>query len=197
RAHIAEGARASGVVDATRKSAAEVADADLVVLATPVQGIIEEIATLGRAGVLAVVTDVGSTKRQVMAAATAAGLTRFVGGHPIAGSERGGLSAARVDLFEGRTWALVGGDRAPLVESFVTALGARPRHTDAESHDRTMAFVSHAPQVIASALMAAAGQGVGRAGLDWSGQGFGDMTRLASSPAAVWEGILATNADFI
>ncbi|MGE3344428.1 MAG: prephenate dehydrogenase dimerization domain-containing protein, partial [Vicinamibacterales bacterium] len=78
-----------------------------------------------------------------------------------------------------------------------TGLGARPSWTDATTHDRVMAHVSHAPQVVSTALMAASGEAVGAEGVAWSGRGFADMTRLASSPGDVWQGVLDTNADFI
>jgi prephenate dehydrogenase len=106
-----------------------------------------------------------------------------------------------VDLFERRDWLIVpNGADEPDVERlsrFVRALGAVPRRVHADAHDRVMAYVSHLPQLLATALMATAGDAVGREGLGQAGPGFADMTRLASSPPDIWRGILATNADYI
>ncbi len=87
--------------------------------------------------------------------------------------------------------------REAMLTTFILGLGAKPSWTDAVTHDRVMAHVSHAPQVVSTALMAASGEAVGAEGVEWSGRGFADMTRLASSSSDVWQGILETNADFI
>jgi prephenate dehydrogenase len=119
----------------------------------------------------------------------------------MAGCERGGLAAADAALFEGRPWFLTRGaageGEVARVEAFVRALGASPVEIDPERHDRTMAYVSHLPQIASTTLMAEVGAAVGPDGLACAGQGLEDMTRLASSPADVWAGILETNADFI
>jgi prephenate dehydrogenase len=83
------------------------------------------------------------------------------------------------------------------VEAMVRALGARPVRMDAGLHDRVMAYVSHVPQIVASALMASAGRTLGDAGLAVAGRAFHEMTRLASSPSDLWSDILRTNADCI
>jgi prephenate dehydrogenase len=201
RPAIASEAASRGFIDAYRSSVADLPDADLVVLATPVPAVIELIDVVARARLGGLITDVGSTKRDIVQAAARAQLTSFVGGHPVAGSERGGLSAARADLFDGRPWLLVGAarDAAPVrrLEPFLTALGARPMHLDATSHDRAMAYLSHLPQLLAAALMRAAADHCDTDALAASGRAFADMTRLASSPADVWRGILSTNADFV
>ena len=180
---------------------AELTSVDLVVLAAPIDGILEGLAAAGRATLPGAITDVGSTKRQIMAAAAAAGLTDFVGGHPMAGAERGGLAHARADLFDGRPWFIEPGQAGAAVvervEQWVTGLGAAPRTVDAVSHDRTMAYASHLPQLLASSLMATAGSTLGADGLSVSGTALREMTRLASSPPDVWRGILTTNADYI
>lgn len=176
------------------------ADLELIVVATPVQMVPEVLTALATRGSSALVTDVSSTKRMVMEAARRTPLV-FAGGHPVAGAEHGGLAHARADLFDGKPWLLVTGN-APehldaMLTTYVTGLGARPSWTDATTHDRVMAHVSHAPQVVSTALMAASGEAVGAEGVAWSGRGFADMTRLASSPGDVWQGVLDTNADFI
>jgi prephenate dehydrogenase len=190
-----------GVVHESVSEIAGLQGCDLIVLATPLaamSGLMQAIAGFGSTGV---VTDVGSTKRQVMAASRSAGLNRFVGGHPMGGSERVGLNYANADLFEGRPWLLVRGDAserdAQSVERLATALGAVSQWTDADTHDRIVAYVSHLPQVIAVALMNAATGAVGDVGLQAAGRAFSEMTRLAASPADLWEGILSDNSDFI
>ena len=202
RRRVIQDAVRAGVIHDYRTSLAELADCDLVVLAVPVPAILELIEEAGVERLPLVVTDVGSTKRVIMGAAARAGVLNFVGGHPMAGAEHAGIAHARADLFEGRPWLLVGGDTdrseaLELVERFVRGLGAEPRRIDAAAHDRTMAYVSHVPQLVASALMATAGQRCGRAGLGASGPAFTEMTRIAASPFDTWRGTLATNADFV
>lgn len=179
---------------------ADMAACDLIVIATPVLLVPDVLRELSTAGTRALVTDVSSTKRFVMEAAKKTTLT-FAGGHPVAGAEQSGLAHARADLFDNRPWLLVSSGAPEHLEAmlttFVTGLGAQPSWTDATTHDRVMAHVSHAPQVVSTALMASSGEAVGPDGVAWSGRGFADMTRLASSSSEVWQGILQTNADFI
>jgi len=178
------------------------AEADLVVLAAPVRQNIVLLSELDdHVRQAAVITDTGSTKRAIAEAARAlpARFT-FVGGHPLGGAAKGGLEHARPDLFKGRPWLLTpSGDGAgPAVErlsAFVRALGAEPRIVDAGTHDRLLAFLSHLPQLTASALMAIVGDAVGKDGLSLAGRGLADSTRLASSPSEIWKDIAATNAD--
>lgn len=192
-----------GVIAAVVETVDQLAACDLIVIATPVLTVPDVLAALQHTGTRALVTDVSSTKRVVMDAASKTTL-QFAGGHPVAGSEQSGLAAARADLFDGRPWLLVsagrGEDMEPfeaMLTTFTVGLGATPSWTDAVTHDRVMAHVSHAPQVVSTALMAASGEAVGAEGVAWSGKGFADMTRLASSSSDVWQGILETNADFI
>jgi prephenate dehydrogenase len=176
------------------------AGADLIVLATPVDVILELIQHHGQAFGDAVVTDAGSTKQLIVSAARAAGLTRFVGGHPMAGAAASGPSAARADLFDHRSWFLVPHGAAPAalstVRAFVEQIGARPVvfDDDGGEHDRLMAAVSHLPQVTATVLMKVIGDAVGDEGLRFAGNGCRDTTRLAASSASMWESVLATNA---
>src|SRR5262245_42108025 len=129
------------------------AEADLVVLAAPVRqnaALLKELDEYVRTP--AVVTDVGSTKRGIVADARALPERfTFIGGHPLAGAARGGLEHARPDLFRGRPWILTA-DHERLA-SFVGALGAVPKIMSAEAHDRLLAVLSHLPQLTASALM--------------------------------------------
>lgn len=180
------------------------AEADLVVLAAPA---LQNIALLDaldeNVRQPAVVTDTTSTKRAIVQAARRLPARFiFVGGHPLGGAAKGGLEHARADLFRGRPWLLTPtGDNAGAamerLMAFTEALGAQPRLIDVEAHDRLLAFLSHLPQLTASALMQVVGDAVGSEGLALSGRGLADTTRLASSPADIWRDIAATNADEI
>jgi len=196
---VLESAIERGVIDGACKAIAELTDRDLVVLATPVSAILTQLKAC--ASLPGVVTDVGSTKRRIMTAAREAGLGTFVGGHPMAGAAAGGLDRADAALFEGRPWMLVEGTAAPggvsRLRALVAGMGAQPVVMDADTHDRTVAHVSHVPQLVALSLMSTAGGAAGDAGLSTAGPGFIGMTRLAASPFDVWQGILETNADYI
>jgi len=176
------------------------AGADLAVLALPVDGILRTLPRL--ASLLppaAVVTDTGGTKEAVVAAARRAGLgARFVGGHPMAGSERSGVRNAGGALFSGAPWILCpasaagGRTAARRVAALVKRIGARPAFLSAGTHDRTMAGLSHLPQLISVALVNAVASSAGRR-LSLSGPVFRQMSRSAASPPALWKGILRTN----
>jgi prephenate dehydrogenase len=180
------------------------AEADVVILAAPVR---QNMALVGELDEhvrqAAVVTDTGSTKRAIVEAARhLPPRFTFVGGHPLGGAAASGLDHARPDLFKGRPWLFTpvgdaaGGALEKLL-AFASALGAVPRVTTPEAHDRLMAFLSHLPQLTASALMQVVGDSVGDQGLALAGRGLVDTTRLASSPADIWKDIAATNADAI
>ena len=194
----------SGAIDRGLASIAELDDADLVILAAPVRQNARLLGELpARIVARALLTDVGGTKRDIVNAARRLppGAT-FVGGHPIGGAERGGFGFARPDLFKRRPWILTPavGTADPALAAlrrFVEGLGARPTVMDAAEHDTVMAFVSHLPQLTASALMDTVGGAVAGGGLAVAGRGLVDTTRLASSPASVWRDICAVNADAI
>jgi prephenate dehydrogenase len=180
------------------------AEADLVVLAAPARQNIALLEALDEnVRRPAVITDTSSTKREIVGAARRLPPRfTFIGGHPLGGAAKGGLEHARTDLFRGRPWLLTPtGDAAgPALErlmEFVRALGAEPRIVGVEAHDRLLAFLSHLPQLTASALMQVVGDAVGPDGLALAGRGLADTTRLASSPADIWKDIAATNADEI
>jgi prephenate dehydrogenase len=171
------------------------ADADLVILAAPVRANIDMLARLAQhIPGEATVTDVGSTKREVVAAAAALPPRRhFTGGHPLAGAAIGGLDAARPDLFRGRPWFLTESSQ-PLTD-FVEGLGGHVHVIAPDEHDFLVAYLSHLPQLAASALMHVVGEGAGSGGLALAGRGLSDTTRLASSPVDIWRDIAATNPD--
>jgi prephenate dehydrogenase len=181
------------------------AEADLVVLAAPVRQNIDLLQALDEnIKQPAIVTDTGSTKREIASAGRALPPRfTFIGGHPLEGAARGGLEHARPDLFAGRPWLLTvgasdqGGAALEKLSAFVKALGAEPRVMAADVHDRMLAFLSHLPQLTASALMQVVGEAVGQDGLSLAGRGLADTTRLASSPDDIWKDIAATNADQI
>ncbi len=189
-------------VHAGGEDLASVADADLIVLAAPVRQNIDLLQRLaGYVPGRALVTDVGSTKvTTTEAAAGLPGRLCFIGGHPLAGAASGGIDAATPDLFAGRPWLLAADDsRAdePIrnLEAFVTGLGATPRRVTAETHDLLLAYLSHLPQLAASALMHVVGGHAGATGLGLSGRGLRDTTRLATSPAEIWRDVAASNRD--
>lgn len=179
---------------------------DLVVLAAPPVQTAGWLALLAGLGYGGLVTDVCSTKHLVVSAAREAMLGgarfRFVGGHPMAGSERSGVTAASATLFDGAYYVLTpteatNMDAYRVVHEFVTALGARVISVDAAQHDEAVAIVSHVPHVTASALVDLA---VGRADdigadlLRLGAGGFKDMTRIAAGDPDLWTGICMANA---
>jgi prephenate dehydrogenase len=177
------------------------ASADLVVLAAPV---LANIRLLGELPAVvkrdALVTDVSSTKRLIVAAADETPLA-FVGGHPVAGGARCGAAHALATLFDGHPWILTPrAHHAPqleALESFVRGLGAVPHVMTPELHDRYLAIISHLPQFTASVLMHVVGKMGGDMALELAGAGLQDTTRLAASPPHVWKDIAATNTDAI
>jgi prephenate dehydrogenase len=180
------------------------AEADVVILAAPVRqnlAILEELDENVRTP--AVITDVGSTKRAIVDAARALPPRfTFVGGHPLGGAAASGLEHARPDLFKGRPWLFTptsdaAGAAVEKLLTFAQAFGAEPQLIGVEAHDRVLAFLSHLPQLTASALMYAVGEAVGDEGLALAGRGLVDTTRLASSSAEIWQDIAMTNADEI
>ena len=180
------------------------AEADLVVLAAPV---LANIAILGElpdhVPGNAIVTDVGSTKRAIVAAARSLpSRLSFVGGHPLAGAAVGGVESARPDLFRARPWILTpdgpaSDAAAARLRTVIDALGGQIQTMSAEAHDRLAAYLSHLPQLAASALMHVVGQHAGADGLALAGRGLRDTTRLASSPADIWRDIAASNREHI
>jgi prephenate dehydrogenase len=180
------------------------AEVDLVILAAPVLqnlGVLDRLEEYVRQP--AVVTDTGSTKREIVEAAKRLPPRfTFVGGHPLGGAAASGLEHARTDLFKGRPWLFTpsseaAADAVEKLVAFATALGAEPRLVGADAHDRLLAFLSHLPQLTASALMKVVGDAVGDEGLALAGRGLVDTTRLAGSSAAIWKDIASTNADQI
>jgi prephenate dehydrogenase len=177
--------------------------ADFVLLAAPVlaiEGLLERVWRAAPDG--AVITDVGSTKRNIVRAAERLADTRpltFVGSHPLAGSEQSGYRAARADLFRGATVVVTPTDRTELtalkrVTEFWEALGARVSSLDPETHDRAVAAISHLPHLIACALVDGAGR-VEPSALELAARGFRDTTRIAAGDPEMWTEIFLANRD--
>ncbi|MDA0746435.1 MAG: prephenate dehydrogenase [bacterium] len=200
-------AEALGVVDGGFEYDAledAVSEADLVILCTPIFRILDLLP-----GVLqavppgAVVSDVGSTKREIVARAVALARkdVHFIGGHPMAGSEHSGVSAADPFLFQNAIYVVTPAPEVPeeICSRFVAlvrALGARPMQLDPDTHDRVAASVSHLPQMMATTLVGMVGQLNEADGLplQMAAGGFRDLTRIASSPYEMWRDICRTNA---
>ena len=200
RDDVARAAIASRIVDVAGHELSLVGSADLVVLAAPV---LQNITLLPQAAPLlkpgALVTDVGGTKRLMIAAAEALPIA-FIGGHPMSGAATAGQASARVDLFDGHPWILTPRVRHPRVEQledFVRGLGGVPHVMTAELHDRYIGIVSHLAQFSTSALMHVVGKLGGDMALELAGTGLRDSTRLASSPPQVWKEIAASNEDVL
>jgi prephenate dehydrogenase len=193
-----------GALDRAAATVAEACEgAEIVFCAAPVASL-EEVAgaALAACGPEAVVTDVGSTKREIVAALGSD--QRFIGGHPLAGAETEGVDNARADLFEGARWYLTPTERSSGVlydrlQRAVAGLGARPQAIGAEAHDRLMAVVSHLPHVVANALVAEAAEELGRERerMPEVGPSFRDTTRVAGSNPAVWADIFASNHEAV
>jgi prephenate dehydrogenase len=187
-----------GAIDEAADSPAEAADgADLVVLCTPV-GVLGQMieAIRPRLASSAVVTDVGSTKKSVVEVGDKLLNGRFVGSHPMAGSEKRGVEFARADLFRGAVCITTptpttDGGAVEAVEGFWRTLGMRLTRLDPTEHDRVLAEVSHLPHVVAGALVAMQSE----EGLNLCGKGFVDTTRVAGGDGALWRDILLDNRD--
>ena len=195
-----------GTLDAVTTDVADgVRGADLIVLAATVLANDRLLAQVWQAAAPgAVVTDVGSTKRGIVAAAERLGgprLPHFVGSHPMAGSERSGYAIAREDLFDGATVIVTptetaDPDAVKTVVGFWEATGARVTTMDPATHDRAVAAISHLPHVVAWALVDAAAR-FEPAAMDVAARGFKDTTRIAASDPLVWTEILLANRDAV
>jgi prephenate dehydrogenase len=193
----------SGAIENGGALAEVVPQADLVFLSQTIGRILDTIRHIDpllKPGAL--VTDAGSTKCEIVDVARQA-ITRaqFLGGHPMAGKETRGASAAEGELYRGRTWVLTPDepgeletDAAREFRGWLQRIGARTVILDADDHDRVVSLTSHLPQLASTALAATIGDS---ARLDVSGSGLADMTRLALSSYDLWRDILATNSDHI
>jgi prephenate dehydrogenase len=185
-----------------------VAGATLVFVCTPIPDLPRLVAEILRRSPDAIVSDVGSVKWHVMgevaAEADPGDLPRYIGGHPMGGSERSGPGHASASVLDGVVWVLTPGPGVPeasvaRLSAWVEKVGARPIPMDAERHDRLVAMVSHLPQVASTSLMGlAAAEEAGEPEiLLLAAGGFRDLTRLAASSPHLWSDILLANGDAI
>ena len=188
-----------GAIDRGAASIAEaVRDREAVFVAVPVGRLSEAVgAALAGAPADCVVSDVGSTKRAVVAAHDD---PRFVGGHPLAGAETAGVEHARADLFEGATWyltpaATTSGIGYERLYRLLRSLGAHPTAIDPDTHDSLLATVSHLPHVLANVLVAQAAHALSAQDerLPATGPSFRDATRVAGASSAIWTDIYLSN----
>ena len=188
-----------GAISAAASSPADALEgAEAAFVAAPVRALPGAVAAaLAAAAPATVVTDVGSTKRELVAAVDD---HRFIGGHPLAGAETAGVEHARADLFDGATWYLTPTQRTEGVlyerlYRLLADLGARPAAIDPETHDRLMASVSHLPHVLANVLVAQTARALESERLPPTGPSFRDVTRVAGASTAIWRDIYLSNAD--
>lgn len=178
-------ARGLGVIDDGNPE-----ESELFILATPVGKILDLLGQIAFGQAL--VTDVGSTKAAICHKAEEHGL-QFIGGHPMAGSERSGLEAATADLFQDTHFFLCPVSTTPayavdLMESVARAIGAIPYTIKPDDHDRLVAQISHLPQLISTVLAEQTFDNY-----RFAGPGLKSMIRLASSPTHVWRDIFRTS----
>ncbi len=210
RPEVLERALAAGVVDeGTSDALAAARDADLVILATPVGAVLDLLSQLkGAVSPRTLITDVGSTKRLICQRAREhfGDEPLFLGGHPLAGKERSGLENADAKLLEGARYVLtpllpdhLNDPRVKAFSALLEAVGARPFVTEASTHDRAVAFLSHLPQLVSTGLssMIAEQSVEDFLPVELAGSGFRDVTRLAESPYNLWRDICLTNIENI
>ena len=207
---LAMGALHSIVSDALQAAR----ESQVVVLAVPIHSTLDYMEQLSKVlGPEHLVTDVGSTKAQITAAATRLFNTPeragFLPGHPMAGKERGGAALGDADLFRGAVWLFTdvpawkrSAESAALANGWrewVVAMGSRTIDLDPVRHDELVAWVSHLPQFVATALSALLQEEVGDAPelKDVGGRGLREMTRLGASPFSMWRDIAHTNTEAV
>jgi len=200
---LAKALKCGAIAWGTQRLEEGVARAQLVVLATPVSAILELLPRLyPLIAEGTIVTDTGSTKRRIFELAERVLPQSFIGGHPMAGSERRGFEAARADLFEGTVYVLTPGSGRPdglarRLANFLETLGVRTLFMTPERHDRIVAFTSHLPQLLSIML----GSQLSRKAegdptyLELIAGGTSDWLRIASSPYEIWRDVFVTNAD--
>jgi prephenate dehydrogenase len=201
---LADRAIELGAIDSAPESVARAVEGtELVFCAAPVMALPALVAeALDAAGEDTAVTDVGSVKRDMIAAVGSD--SRFIGGHPLAGAETSGVESAHANLFEGARWYLTptaktGGMLYDRVQRAVADLGGRPQAIEAETHDRLMATISHLPHVVANVLVTQAATALSEEAehLPEVGPSFRDATRVAGANPAIWGDIFAGNREAV
>ena len=208
RGPVLKQARQIGAIDdAMIDPVAAVEGSQVVLLAIPVGAIIETVERVGPSlPAKTLLTDVGSTKAEVVARATAVfgkGTgSRFVGGHPMAGKERSGIEGADPELFQGAVWFVTPVSDQELFTGvsgeflkWVEKIGAEVAAMNADAHDQLCSWISHLPQFISTALAATLVDEYGEDAplLETGGRALREMTRISSSPYSMWRDVALTN----
>jgi len=206
RPPVLEKARRKGAIDeGISEPSGAVRGSQVVVLATPIAAVIDLIERIGPIlPARTLLTDVGSTKTQIVARAAAVlgkNANRFLGGHPMAGKEQSGVEFADEDLFESAVWFITPMARQKLDETgqeyleWVQRIGAHTAFLNAAQHDRVCAWTSHLPQMISTALAASLVDefGEGAPVLELGGRALREMTRVSASPYSMWRDVALTN----
>jgi prephenate dehydrogenase len=208
RAPVLKLARDLGAIDKAESDPVKAArDSQVVLLAVPVGAIIEQIGRLGPSlPPKALLTDVGSTKAEVLASAarTFGKHTgrRFLAGHPMAGKEQAGVEGADSDLFQGAVWFVTPAPNQEVFEGlsgeflgWVEKIGAGVASMNAEAHDQLCGWISHLPQFISTALAATLVDEYGEDAplLETGGRALREMTRISGSPYSMWRDVALTN----
>jgi len=198
KATLDEALRLGAIDEAYGEPGRAVQGADVVVLCTPVGAFAEILRQIAPVVEGALITDVGSTKRSVvkLAEAILPQPARFVGSHPMAGSEKRGVRFARADLCDNALCLITPTDETdPValsdVEAFWKILGMRTLRLSPADHDRRVAQISHLPHALAAIIVQAAGA----ESLELAGRGFLDLTRIAGGDGLLWRDILMDNRD--
>jgi prephenate dehydrogenase len=209
RSTILAKARSRGAIDVGIQDPPQACEkSDVIVLATPVGAIIDLLERLGPVLPLeALITDVGSTKADLLARARAIfgdrAPTRFLAGHPMAGKENSGIEQADAGLFTGAIWMFtpqpgqnIRSGRLGDYVGWIERIGARTLEMEADRHDRVCAWISHLPQMLSTALAATLQEEFGHDPEVEAigGRALREMTRLARSPYSMWRDIALTNA---
>ncbi len=203
---VHEAVQAGAVDEATTDPATALSEADVVVYSTPVRVIIRQLteyAPFYKAG--AIITDMGSTKQEIVQAMAALPEHVYpIGSHPMCGKELTGLSAAEALLYEGAPWILSPLDRTPpsvlkLVQELAEAIGAKPQVISAARHDKLVAAISHLPYALSVALVLSAQQVAAEDPALWevAASGFRDTSRVAGSDVTMMLDILLTNREAV
>jgi prephenate dehydrogenase len=194
------------IVDDASTDLRAVRDASVIVLCTPVRLLIEQISELGaicKAGTI--ITDMGSTKTEIVRAMNALPPdVRAVGSHPMCGKETSGIDVAEATLYRGMPWILTRTERTDeesfqVVKSLAEQVGAIPREISVERHDVLLAFASHLPYALSTAMVSVTDQFGQNNPEVWQvmAGGYRDTSRVAASDVTMWLDILLTNADAI
>ncbi len=198
---ITDKALASGVIDSAEYTLFNlVKSSDIIILSSPISSIIGHIDDLHTVNKTIIVTDTGSVKERVCEhALSLPGNVSFTGGHPMAGSEKGGFEYATADLFVGAPYILCNpttGKIPDILKELIDSIGARMVILDPQLHDEAVSLVSHLPQLMALSILSLLSKSPAdtvKNALQVAGGGFSDLTRIGESPFSVWRDILSLN----